>query len=628
MLKDGKVKAQFLNDNRPANKIDFTGTTVVNDGNWHHVALTYDGSSNLAGTQLYVDGNLEAKTATTNTLTGSILNDVNLVLGSRAGGLLYNGQMDDFRLYDYALSSAQINDIANPQVELQLLLQVSGIDLTTPSTTLSNDKTEALVDILFDVTHSSASVLTGDGNALMELDNSVFTLNEEDSSISTVGNPLDNTKTILGATVPIISTTAQTASIGTINIPLTSTGLISSVDKRDDPSATSTLLNAKAQAVRYALFVHSIGGSSGQAELRGNDEIIALGVGFTENNPNHAGTEGTDDEIAGTYLHETAHLLNIQHGGPAYEITNPSLTFEETKINCVPVSKSVMTYVGQLPGYLGADWALRFNTLDGLTFSEDTFNEKGGISLSGSPLIAWGTPNSVTSDFLTGYADGSDLDFDGDLTITDSSSIGYDLNNFGISGCEASPGETYKLFSEPKNFDFAFQNGPNGQFDGYNPEPLGETTGNIRDQQRLSGADFELVPPPALDGTEVRKAGSNLPLKVKLFLNLPDGSIEYINDARIRADLVRESGSTSTLGYFEYSSSNDQYQLQWNTKKNLKGESAGVRYIIEILQKDPDGIPFNGDNGETFRERLLVILENDPILKVGDKVVTVKVTWE
>jgi hypothetical protein len=38
------------------------GTAKVNDGQWHHVAATYDGSSLAAGVKLYVDGALDAPT--------------------------------------------------------------------------------------------------------------------------------------------------------------------------------------------------------------------------------------------------------------------------------------------------------------------------------------------------------------------------------------------------------------------------------------------------------------------------------------------------------------------------------------------------------------------------------------
>jgi len=78
-------------------------------------------------------------------------------------------------------------------------------------------------------------------------------------------------------------------------------------------------LLAKSQAYHYALFAKSIGacGPSGLAEIAGNDLIITLGCGFT-------GTAGSEDEQAGTFMHELGHNLNLDHGGPRAYLTLPA----------------------------------------------------------------------------------------------------------------------------------------------------------------------------------------------------------------------------------------------------------------------------------------------------------------
>jgi len=97
---------------------------------------------------------------------------------------------------------------------------------------------------------------------------------------------------------------------------------------------------AKAQAFHYALFAHSIGTCprdtdpngagtpSGLAEINGNDFIVSLGCGFgpydANGNPDPNRHDiGTDDEQAGTFMHELGHNLDLDHGGPREFVTLP-----------------------------------------------------------------------------------------------------------------------------------------------------------------------------------------------------------------------------------------------------------------------------------------------------------------
>ena len=83
-----------------------TANTNVDDsfnGVWHHVAGTYDGSS----LKLYVDSTLRATT----TYVGTIdIRTDNLTIGtnSEVSGRFYDGAVDDARIYNHALSEAEI----------------------------------------------------------------------------------------------------------------------------------------------------------------------------------------------------------------------------------------------------------------------------------------------------------------------------------------------------------------------------------------------------------------------------------------------------------------------------------------------------------------------------------------
>lgn len=80
------------------------GTTRIDDGMWHHVAGTYDG----AYVRLYIDGVESASVATTS-LTFPATQSSNLEIGSCGGGnYLWDGSLDDIRVYTRALSGDEI----------------------------------------------------------------------------------------------------------------------------------------------------------------------------------------------------------------------------------------------------------------------------------------------------------------------------------------------------------------------------------------------------------------------------------------------------------------------------------------------------------------------------------------
>ncbi len=85
---------------------------------WHHVALTYDGTSTGAGCKLYLDGSFLIDCTGTGPLTSSILNTSSPFIGhSNVGGNFFFGIMDDARFYDRELSPSDVSTIfsANAQ---------------------------------------------------------------------------------------------------------------------------------------------------------------------------------------------------------------------------------------------------------------------------------------------------------------------------------------------------------------------------------------------------------------------------------------------------------------------------------------------------------------------------------
>ncbi|MBW8042472.1 MAG: LamG domain-containing protein, partial [Planctomycetes bacterium] len=82
------------------------GTTSVNDGKWHHIVGVFDGT----GLFLYIDGGLEAAKGAGNSID---INSHDMYIGANAQvpGREWNGLIDDVRIYNYALSQAEIVSI-------------------------------------------------------------------------------------------------------------------------------------------------------------------------------------------------------------------------------------------------------------------------------------------------------------------------------------------------------------------------------------------------------------------------------------------------------------------------------------------------------------------------------------
>ncbi|PCH71362.1 MAG: hypothetical protein COC06_01630 [Bacteroidales bacterium] len=88
------------------------GSTVVSDNLWHHVACVFedDGTPNINDVKLYVDGVLETSTSTEISINTQPLDDVEI--GNDQLNRKFVGQMSDVRIYNKALTSSEIIDLA------------------------------------------------------------------------------------------------------------------------------------------------------------------------------------------------------------------------------------------------------------------------------------------------------------------------------------------------------------------------------------------------------------------------------------------------------------------------------------------------------------------------------------
>ncbi len=114
---NGKLHIRVIN-NITTNFIGVYGTTVLDDGEWHVLAGSYDGSGTAAGVKLYVDGVLETMVTESDTLSGqSITGGVQTFrVGNQTNHFDFNllGHMGYFSLSDVVRDATYIAAHATP----------------------------------------------------------------------------------------------------------------------------------------------------------------------------------------------------------------------------------------------------------------------------------------------------------------------------------------------------------------------------------------------------------------------------------------------------------------------------------------------------------------------------------
>lgn len=98
-------KVTFAGSNNGVNETDADGTSDINDGSWHHVLGTYDGSQ----LKIYVDGKEEKSTPLSTGLFSAPSENV-YIGAAREGSLTnyFNGSIDEVKIYNFALTPDQV----------------------------------------------------------------------------------------------------------------------------------------------------------------------------------------------------------------------------------------------------------------------------------------------------------------------------------------------------------------------------------------------------------------------------------------------------------------------------------------------------------------------------------------
>ena len=107
----------------PVNALKVVTTdNPMRPGDWHHVFVTYDGSSKAAGVRIFIDGKPAKTRVESDALTATIRNRTALRVGQRSKDqVLENGMVQDARVYSRILAPAEVMDLATANVARTLL---------------------------------------------------------------------------------------------------------------------------------------------------------------------------------------------------------------------------------------------------------------------------------------------------------------------------------------------------------------------------------------------------------------------------------------------------------------------------------------------------------------------------
>lgn len=107
----GGMVGSYLISTWSTNVLQVHAARTINDGNWHHIVVTYGGTSTPAGYAIYIDGVSQAIVTDLNTLSATVLNNISPYIGSRngAGAIGFvKGMLDEIRVYNTAITAATV----------------------------------------------------------------------------------------------------------------------------------------------------------------------------------------------------------------------------------------------------------------------------------------------------------------------------------------------------------------------------------------------------------------------------------------------------------------------------------------------------------------------------------------
>lgn len=105
ILEGGKLASHFVH-HWPDRAFKVVTKSAMSLNAWHHVTVTYDGSTKASGLKIYVDGQPQELDVTTNNVVdGTLQTNMAFHIGLRGSSAPFRGRIDDVRVYSTALTT-------------------------------------------------------------------------------------------------------------------------------------------------------------------------------------------------------------------------------------------------------------------------------------------------------------------------------------------------------------------------------------------------------------------------------------------------------------------------------------------------------------------------------------------
>ena len=117
---DNRIEVHIIHS-WPNNCIKVRSEKPLKADEWSHLFVTYDGSSKADGVHIYVNGEEMKWKIEQNNLSKTIQTDKSLRIGSRHGGSVYKGEIDEVTVFDRELTQAEVQQLAGSSPVKELL---------------------------------------------------------------------------------------------------------------------------------------------------------------------------------------------------------------------------------------------------------------------------------------------------------------------------------------------------------------------------------------------------------------------------------------------------------------------------------------------------------------------------
>jgi hypothetical protein len=283
---------------RRSDGTQIVGTTAPSTGSWHHVAYTWDGTTNV----LYIDGIAQPATNTAHDATGAVTSALIGATSLTTG--FFNGQIDDVRIYDAALTATQV-----ARLNAGRYAGTGGYSTTTLAANTTVNNTFAI---------DAGNVASSSYTFAAALTSAEATINAGSFNVGTTTNTFSG-----GLNVRDGATLALTAAGGLLRIANNRTLTMDGILSANQP--TATIRNAGSG--RYAFKIGSSAGATPTVNVTGlavqnvdsNGLWINANAGATTTFTNFNNIAFSNGAAAGNLLQIYAPALNLVSNGCSFD---------------------------------------------------------------------------------------------------------------------------------------------------------------------------------------------------------------------------------------------------------------------------------------------------------------------